>query len=88
MKNPVATDFAVFVDESPVCVTFKPTASSYSFYRRVDAKDFERHGPLSLSNVRHAGPSGDTADYISSEVQEMAVRVATSALLPNRSNLT
>jgi hypothetical protein len=86
VKYPAETDFDVSIEESGVWVTFKPTASSYSFYRLADAEDIERHGPLSLSNVRHDGPSGDTADYISSEVQEMAVRLARSALVHNRGN--
>jgi hypothetical protein len=81
VKSPKETDFDVSVEESGVCVRFKPTDSHYSFYRLADAEDIEQHGPVSLSSVRHAGKSGDTADYGWAEVQEMAVRLATSAAL-------
>ncbi len=33
-------------------------------------------GPVSPRRVRHAGPSGDTQDYPSDEVQDMAQRIA------------
>jgi hypothetical protein len=81
MKDPAQSDFGVTVSESSVLVTFNPTNSHYSFYLLADTADIERHDPVSLSNVTHSGPSGDTADYMSSEVQEMAARVATSAVL-------
>jgi hypothetical protein len=81
VKSPKESDFKVSVQGSGVSVTFIPTESHYSFYRLADPEDIERHGPLSLSTIRHAGKSGDTADYIASEVQEMAVSLATSAAL-------
>ena len=57
-------------------VTFKPTNSVYSFYRLADGDDVARLGPVSLERVRHARASGDTEDYPSNEVQEMAESVA------------
>jgi hypothetical protein len=81
LKSPAEADFDVSVEESGAYVIFKPTNKHYSFYRLADAEDVERHGPLSLSSVRHSGKSGDTAEYISHEVQEIAVRLATSAAL-------
>jgi hypothetical protein len=81
VKSPKQADFDVSVEESGVHVTFRPTDSHYSFYRLVDVEDIERHGPVSLSRIRHANKSGDTAGYIASEVQEMAIRLATSAVL-------
>ena len=69
MKYPTEANFDVSVEQFGVRVTF----------RLAGAEDTQRHGPVSLSSVRHAGKSGDTADYIASEVQEMAVCLATSA---------
>jgi len=79
MKHPVASDFDTSVTEAGVTVTFKPTNSIYSFYRLADTNDIARLGPVSLSRVRHAGPSGDTNDYTSDEVQDMAQRIAAEA---------
>ena len=57
-------------------VTFKPTNSIYSFYRLAESEDVARLGPVSLGPIQHAGPSGDTEDYPSDEVQDMAQRIA------------
>jgi hypothetical protein len=76
MKHPVRSDFDTAVTEAGVNVTFKPTNSIYSFYRLAESEDVARLGPVSLERVRHAGPSGDTEDYPSDEVQAMAQRVA------------
>jgi hypothetical protein len=75
MKHPVRSDFDTAVTEAGVTVTFKPTNSIYSFYRLAESED--GLGPVSLERVRHAGPSGDTEDYPSDEVQDMAQRVPT-----------
>jgi hypothetical protein len=75
MKHPVRSDFDTAVTEAGVNVTFKPTNSIYSFYRLAESEDIAR-GPVSLERVRHAGPSGDTEDYPSDEVQDMAQRIA------------
>ena len=76
MKHPIRGDFDTAVTEAGVNVTFKPTNSIYSFYRLAESEDVARLGPVSLGPVRHAGPSGDTEDYPSDEVQDMAQRIA------------
>jgi hypothetical protein len=76
MKHPVTGDFDAAVTEAGVNVTFKPTNSIYSFYRLAESEDIARLGSVSLERVRHAGPSGDTEDYPSDEVQDMAQRIA------------
>jgi hypothetical protein len=76
MKHPVTGDVDTAVTEAGVNVTFKPTNSIYSFYRLAESEDIARLGPVSLERVRHAGPSGDTEDYSSDEVQDMAQRIA------------
>jgi hypothetical protein len=83
MKHPVRSDFDTAISEAGVTVTFKPTGSLYSFYRLAGADDIARlapgSGPVALERVRHAGASGDTGDYPSDEVQEMAQRIASEA---------
>jgi hypothetical protein len=59
-----------------VVVTFQPTKSIYSFYRLADKENIARLGHVSLASVQHTGPSGDTNDYASDEVQAMAQRIA------------
>lgn len=76
MKHPVRSDFATAVAEAGVTVTFKPTQSIYSFYRLAGGDDIARLGSASPPAVRHAGASGDTADYPADEVQAMAQRIA------------
>ncbi len=76
MKHPVERDFDTAATEAGVTVTFKPTNSIYSFYRLADTDDIARLGPVSPAFVRHAGPSGDTEDYPSDEVKDMAQRIA------------
>jgi hypothetical protein len=76
MKHPVRSDFDTAVTEAGMNVTFKPTNSIYSFYRLAESEDVARLGPVSLERVRHAGRSGDTEDYPSDEVQDMAHRIA------------
>jgi hypothetical protein len=79
MKHPVRNDFDTALTEAGVNITFKPTNSIYSFYRLPESEDVARLGPVSLGPVRHAGPSGDTSDYSSDEVQEIAQRIASEA---------
>ena len=76
MKHPVRSDFATAIAEAGVTVTFKPTNSVFSFYRLAGGDDIARLGPVSSPAVRHAGASGDTADYPADEVQAMAQRIA------------
>ena len=79
MKHPVRSDFDAAVTTAGVQVTFKPTNSTYDFLRLADTHDIARLGPVSLSSVRHSGPSGDIKDYASDEVQDMAQRIASEA---------
>jgi hypothetical protein len=53
-----------------VTVTFKPTNSTYSFYRLTGANDIARLGPFSFAGVQRAGR--DIEYYPPDEVQEMA----------------
>jgi len=76
MQHPVKGDFDTAVSEAGVTVTFKPTNSVYSFYRLTDSDDIARLGPGSPQRVQHAGPSSDTGDYASDEVQAMAEQIA------------
>jgi len=83
MKHPTEADFKVAASDAAVTVTFLPTKSTYTFYRLADAKDIEQYGPImpGPDNAHHGGPTGDTGDYLSHEVQEMAHRVAVKALI-------
>ena len=82
MKQPTEDDFTVAaVLESGVTVLFEPTQSSYTFYGLADPDDIKRFGPVSQEpdNIRHAGPSGDTGEYQSDEVQGIAHSLASDA---------
>src|SRR5262245_2009457 len=80
MKHPTPSDFIVNVEESHVSVIFQPSDSHYSFGRLADPEDIARHGPLSISpNARHA-KTGDTGDYPSEEVAQMAHSLAVKAI--------
>jgi hypothetical protein len=74
MKHPARSDFATVVTEAGVSVTFKPTNSTYTFYRLRVGKDVARLGPVGFSGVQHAGRN--TGDYPVDEVQAMAKRIA------------
>jgi hypothetical protein len=62
------------VTEASVSVTFKPTNSTYTFYRLRAGEDVARLGPVGFSGVQHAGRN--TGDYPADEVQGMAQRIA------------
>ena len=80
MKHPTPSDFVVNVLENHVSVIFKPSDSYYSFERLSDPADIALHGPLSRSpNARHA-KTGDTGDYPSEEVTQMAHWLAVKAI--------
>ena len=68
MKHPARSDFHTVVTAAGVSVTFKPTNSTYSFYR------FAGSGTLSLAGIQHAGC--DVDNYPSDEVQDMAQQIA------------
>jgi hypothetical protein len=82
MKRPAETDFKTAVADAAVTVTFVPTKGTYTFYRLADPNDIKRHGLImpEPDNAHHGGPTGDTGDYHSHEVQEMAHRIAVKAL--------
>jgi len=80
MKVPTDADFAIQVQKSGVDVTFIPTQSHYSYTFLADPEDIVHSGPLSLSGERHAGPTGDTDQYRSDEVQAWAHRLALAAV--------
>jgi hypothetical protein len=80
MKHLTPSDFVVDVQESHVSVIFKPSDSYYSFARLSDPENIGRDGPLSRSaNARHA-KTGDTGDYPSEEVAQMAHSLAVKAI--------
>jgi hypothetical protein len=79
MKHPVQGDFDTALSEAGVTVAFKPTNSIYSFYRLAGSDDIARIGPVSPQRVQHEGPSGDTGDYASDEVQAMPQQIASEA---------
>jgi len=79
MHHPVRSDFDIAVAEAGVTVTFKPTKTIFSFYRLAGSDDVARLGPVSPQIVRHAGPSGDAAEYPADEVQAMAQQIASEA---------
>lgn len=78
MKPPGPSDFIINVEESRVSVIFKPTDSHYSFGRLADPKDVARHGPLSRPRQQKAG---DTGDYPSEQVEQMAHSLAVKAII-------
>jgi methionine-R-sulfoxide reductase len=79
MKHPTPSDFILNVEESHVSVIFKPSNSDYYFGRLADPEDIARFGPLSSPNVRQ-GNTGDTGDYPSEEVAQMAHSLAVKAI--------
>ena len=80
MKRPTESDFEINVMGAGVEAIFKPTKSHYSYNRLVDEKDIARFGSISPARVRHAGPTGDTPDYDSADVEAMALRLASAAV--------
>jgi hypothetical protein len=74
MTHPARSDFATVVTEAGVSVTFKPTNSTYTFYRLRAGKDVARLGPVGFPGLQHAGRN--TGDYPADEVQAMAQRIA------------
>jgi len=78
MKHPTPSDFIINVEETHVNVIFKPNSDSY-FGRLTGPEDIAGFGPLSSPNVRH-GNTGDTGDYPSEEVAQMAHSLAVKAI--------
>ena len=81
MKRPERTDYEVVVVDAGVEVTFKPTKSIYKFYLLADPADRKRLGGVSPDGfVRHAGPTGDTGDYLEDDVHRLAWTLASEAV--------
>jgi hypothetical protein len=81
MKRPQRSDFDVVVLEAGVKVTFKPTETIYTFHLLAEPADRKRLGPVSPDGiVRHAGPTGDTGDYLEEDVRRLAWTLATEAV--------
>ena len=55
MKKPTEADFKTAVSDAAVTVTFRPTKSTYTFYRLADPNDIKQHGPIMSEpdNVHH-----------------------------------
>jgi hypothetical protein len=79
-KHPMAADFDVRVRESGVDVTFRPTASHYSFAFLADPKDIAQLGRLSRSAIVRHAKTGDTGEYYLSDVETLAFRLASGAI--------
>jgi hypothetical protein len=69
MKQPTKADFDVEMDEAGVHVLFRPTESHYDYLVLAD-------GGLSLSPTVWHAKTGDTGDYVSTDVKAMADEVA------------
>jgi hypothetical protein len=81
IRRPLVSDFEAVCHESTVEVTFKPTKSCYTFTLLADEKGIARLDRLSRDfHVRHAGVTGDTGEYPSSDVLLMARRLAQQEL--------
>lgn len=76
MKQPHEADFEIKHEGPNVIATFRPTGSRYS-YSMLAKIEWPKHGKISrVPNVRHAGPHGDTGEYINEYVAEMAYKLA------------
>jgi hypothetical protein len=59
LVQPLEADYEIEVFDGGVRVTFRPTASEFTYQQLADPDDMVREGPLSRSpNVRHAGDTG------------------------------
>ena len=75
-------EFKTVVSDAAVTVICQPTKSTSTFYRLADPNDIQKYGPIMSEpdNAHHGGPTGDTGDYHSQDVQQMAHRCAVKAL--------
>jgi hypothetical protein len=74
VKKPSERDFDIEINEGDVKVTFRPTKSEYTFALLAD-----RHSLSQSPSVRHA-KTGDTGDYVESEVRAMAFSLASQSV--------
>jgi len=75
MKHPNRSDFQAHIDGSAVVVLFEPTKSYFRF-ALLDPSEWEKHGRVSHDAVVRHSKCGDTAEYIDSEVGNLALDVA------------
>jgi hypothetical protein len=82
MKQPIESDFAASDRGAVVEVHFKPTSSVFLFARLRKFDDVVKFGRLSPDAVRHAGPTGDFADYTAAtdDIFTMARQLALKAM--------
>jgi hypothetical protein len=73
MKQPTKAEYDATVDDAGVHVVHRPTESYYDYYLLPD-------GGLSLPPIIRHAKTGDTGDYVSSEVRAMADEVAQTSL--------
>jgi hypothetical protein len=73
MKHPTKAEYDVAVDDAGLHVVHKPTESRYDYYLLAD-------GGLSLPPIIRHAKTGDTGDYVSSEVRAMADELAQTNL--------
>jgi hypothetical protein len=80
MPQPREADFNIELLDGGVRVTFRPTASEFTYRQLADPDDIAREGPLSRPpNARHA-QTGDTGGYDEREVEALAFKLAFEAL--------
>jgi hypothetical protein len=77
MPSPKTDDFRLERREDKLLLTFTPTGAQYSFTLARDGAD-----PLP---VGERAPRGESSDYDSSEVENMAAALAKKALAPPHS---
>jgi hypothetical protein len=73
MKRPTKAEYVATVDDAGIHVIHRPTESYYDYYLLAD-------GGLSLPPLVQHAKTGDTGDYVSSEVRAMADEVAQTSL--------
>jgi len=78
VKQPTKADFDVEVDDSGIHVVFRPTESYFRYYLLAD-------GGLSRPPIVRHRKTGDTGDYMSSEVRAMADELDEAKLRGRRS---
>jgi hypothetical protein len=74
-RHPIESNFYVHTSDTEIEVTFAPTRSVYTFTRAS-----ENNGVLPNPVVHHLGRTANTGDYVPTEVQAMACRVALATI--------
>ena len=73
MKQPIKAEYDAELDDAGVHVVHRPTESYYDYYLLADRG-------LSLPPIIRHAKTGDTGDYVSSDVRAMADQVAQTSL--------